>query len=104
ATLMPGPFRLAKYDRMTHAITPIPGFLRGKHLSPQVSSDGQTVTFIAEPDGVSNLYRMSIDGGPISQVSAFPTGVAGITSSSPALSGAAGGRLAFSVFEDDGHA
>ena len=40
-----------------------PGFLRGKHSSPQVSPTGASITFIAEPDGVSNLYRMPIDGG-----------------------------------------
>ncbi len=103
-TLQPGPLRLARLDLTTRTITPIPGFLRGKHLSPQVSADGRTVTFIAEPDGISNLYRMPIDGGPILQLSAVPTGVAGITASSPALSAAPStGRLAFSVFEDDGH-
>jgi hypothetical protein len=102
-TLQPGPLRLARLDLATRAITPIPGFLRGKHLSPQVSADGRSVTFIAEPDGISNLYRMPIDGGPILQLTAVPTGVAGITASSPALSAAPStGRLAFSVFEDDG--
>jgi hypothetical protein len=44
------------------------------------------VTFLADPDGISNLYRMPIDGGPVTRVSSFLTGVAGITSSSPALS------------------
>ncbi len=102
ATLEPGPLRLARLDLASRAVSPISGFLHGKHLSPQVSADGRTLTFIAEPDGVSNLYRMSIDGGPIEQVSSFLTGVAGITSSSPALSEAGAGRLAFSVFEDDG--
>jgi Tol biopolymer transport system component len=102
-TLQGGPLRLARLDLSTRAVSPIPGFLRGKHLSPQVSADGQTLTFIAEPDGISNLYRMPIDGGPIVQLTAVPTGIAGITSSSPALSAAPSGRLAFSLFEDDGH-
>ena len=102
-TLRPGPLRMARLDLATEDVTPIPGFLRGKHLSPQISADGRTLTFIAEPDGISNLYRMPIDGGPIVQLTSFATGVAGITSSSPALSMApASGRLAFSVFEDDG--
>src|SRR5690606_19837663 len=59
---------------------------------------------IADPDGISNIYRMSLDGGPVEQLSSVPTGVAGITSTSPALSLASTGRLVFSVFEDDGHA
>jgi Tol biopolymer transport system component len=105
ATLRPGALRLARVDVTTHEVRPIAGFLRGKHISPQVSADGRQVTFIADPDGISNVYRMPIDGGPIVQLSSFPTGVAGITSSSPALStSAATGRSAFSVFQNDGHA
>jgi Tol biopolymer transport system component len=104
-TLEPGALRLARLDLSTREVTPIPGFLKGKHLSPQITGDGQELVFIAEPDGVSNLYKMRLDGGPIMQVSSFPTGVAGITDSSPALSASASsGRLVFSVFENDGHA
>jgi hypothetical protein len=104
-TLEPGALRLARLDLASQTVTPVPGFLQGKHLSPQIVGDGDEIVFIAEPDGVSNLYRMRIDGGPIVQVSSFPTGVAGITDSSPALSASAtSGRLVFSVFENDGHA
>lgn len=99
-----GPLRLAWMDSTTRTVRPIPAFLRGKHLSPQVTPDGQSVVFIAEPDGVTNLYRMPIDGGPIERLSAVATGIAGITTSSPALSMARDGRLVFSVFERDGHA
>jgi hypothetical protein len=63
------------------------------------------VTFIADPDGISNLYRIPIDGGPIVRLTSFSTGVAGMTSSSPAFSTSAGGeRMVFNVFEDGGHA
>jgi hypothetical protein len=113
-TLDIGPLRLARLELADttsevafagRRVTPIAGFLAGKHLSPQVSPDGRTLTFVAEPDGMSNLYRMPIDGGPILQVTAFPTGVAGITSTSPAFTASASGtRLAVSIFEDDGHA
>lgn len=102
-SMVPGPLRLARMDLTTGEVQPIAGFLSGKHLSPQVSPDGKILTFVAEPDGVANVYRMAIDGGPISQVTSFATGVAGITSTSPALSMAADtGRLAFSVFEKGG--
>jgi Tol biopolymer transport system component len=103
--LKAGPLQLARMDLATGDVTPIAGFLTGKHLSPQVSRDGRTLTFVAEPDGVANVYRMAIDGGPISQLTSFVTGIAGITSTSPALSIAADtGRLAFSVFEKGGAA
>jgi Tol biopolymer transport system component len=103
-TLEPGPLRLARLDLATRTVRPIAAFQRGKQISPQVSGDGRSVTFVADPDGVSNLYRMPIDGGPVEQLTSLPTGVAGITASSPALSAAADGRLAFSVFEDAAHA
>lgn len=101
--LEPGPTRLAYLDLSSHVVRAIPGFLRGRHLSPQVTPDGRHVVFVADPDGVNNLYRMSIDGGPAERLSSVATGIAGITASSPALSMAADGRLVFSVFEHDGH-
>jgi Tol biopolymer transport system component len=102
--LEPGALRLARIDLATRAVTPVAAFLQGKHLSPSVSADGRFITFIADPDGVSNIYRIGIDGGPIERLSSVMTGVAGITTSSPALSvSSAGGRLVFSVFDDDGY-
>ena len=102
--LEPGPLRLAYLDLETRRVRPIPGFLSGNHLSPQVTPDGLDVVFVADPDGVNNLYRMPLDGGPAERLSSVATGIAGITATSPALSMAADGRLVFSVFEDDGHA
>src|SRR5262249_41657308 len=104
ATLEPGALRLARLNLQSRAVDPIAGLLKGKQISPQVSADGRTLTFIGEPDGVSNLYRMPIEGGPILQMSSFVTGVAGITASSPAFSLASDGRMMFSVFEENGHA
>jgi hypothetical protein len=103
-TLARGEPRLAILDLATRTVRPIPGFRFGRHLSPQVSADGRFVTFLASPNGVTNIYRMPIEGGPILQLTSVLTGVAGITAGSPALTAApATGRLAFSVFEDDGH-
>jgi hypothetical protein len=97
--------RLAILDLATRTVRPISAFRFGRHLSPQVSADGRFVTFLASPTGVTNVYRMPIEGGPILQLTAVLTGVAGITSGSPALTAAPStGRLAFSLFEDDGHA
>ena len=103
--LVSGPLRLARLDLATKRVLPISAFLSGKHLSPQVTADGRAVTFIADPDGISNLYRIPIDGGPIVRLTAFATGVAGMTASSPAFStSSAGDRMVFNVFEDGGHA
>jgi Tol biopolymer transport system component len=99
-TLEPGPLRLGLLDLESRAVRPIAAFAQGKQISPAVSADGRTVTFIADPDGVSNIYRMLIDGGPVERLSSLSTGVAGITASSPALSASTGGRLVFSAFDD----
>ena len=82
-----------------------PAFLRGKHLSPQVSADGRTRHVHRRSrrrqQSLPHADRRRADRRSCRRCS---TGVAGITSSSPALSvGAATGRLVFSVFEDDGH-
>jgi Tol biopolymer transport system component len=103
-SLEPGKSRLATIDLASRVVRPIPGFRGGKHLSPQVSADGRFVTFLGDPDGITNVYRMPIDGGPIVRLTSVLTGVAGITAGSPALTASpATGRLAYSVFEDDGH-
>ncbi len=104
ASLERGAPRLAVLDLASLAVRPIPVFRQGKHISPQVSADGRFVTFLADPDGMTNVYRMPIDGGPIHRLTSVLTGVAGITAGSPALTSApTSGRLAYSVFEDDGH-
>ena len=76
--------RLAALDLSTRAVRPIAAFLRGKHVSPHVTPEGQSVVFVGDPDGISNIYRVPIAGGPVEQISTVVTGVAGITSTSPA--------------------
>jgi hypothetical protein len=103
--LAPGATRLAVLELSSGAVRPLVAFARGRQISPQVSADGASVMFIADPDGVSNLYRMPLAGGDVERLSARSTGIAGITASSPAMSTAAQtGRVVFSVFEKGGHA
>lgn len=103
-SLRPAQLRLATMDVATGEVRPLSAFLSGKHLSPHVTRDGRHVLFVADPDGVSNVYRMPIEGGPVTRITGLPTGVAGIAGTSPALSTAsATDRLAFSVFEKGGH-
>jgi Tol biopolymer transport system component len=55
--------------------------------------------FASDRGGVSDVYRLELDGGRLFQVTRAATGVSGVTRLSPALAVAArGGRLAFSVF------
>src|SRR5690606_19904361 len=77
----------------------LPLFERGKHIDPQFSSDGASLYFIAEPDGVPDVFRYDLGSGRTERITALEIGVSGITATSPALT-VADGILAFSVIED----
>ncbi|HEX6161471.1 MAG TPA: BamA/TamA family outer membrane protein [Thermoanaerobaculia bacterium] len=96
--------RLATLDVQTGSIRELSIFPGAKHINPQWAPDGQSIYFIANPDGVPDVYRFGIADSRIGRVTSLDTGVAGITDMSPALSVAQrSGDLAFSVFEDDNY-
>ena len=91
-------------DVATGRITRLPGFEGARHSNPQWSPDGASLFFVADPDGISNVFRVDLAGGPIAQVTDLFTGVSGITETSPALSVAQrSGRLVYSVFRANGY-
>jgi hypothetical protein len=98
------PLRLALVDPATREIRLIPRIAEGaKHINPQWAPDGQSIFFIADRGGVSDVYRWATDGS-VRQVTRLATGVSGITASSPALTVARGtGRMMFSVFTNQGN-
>jgi hypothetical protein len=68
-------------------------------LNPQFGPAVGEIFFVSDHGGVSDVYRLELDGGRLFQVTRAATGVAGVTRLSPALAVAARtGRLAFSVF------
>jgi Tol biopolymer transport system component len=96
--------RLATIDVQTGQIREIEAFPGAKHINPSWSPDGRSIYFIANPEGVADIYRMSLDDGQLFRVTNVATGVAGITDMSPALSVASRtGEIAFSLFEDDNY-
>jgi Tol biopolymer transport system component len=97
------PMRLALMDPATREIRLVPRIgERAKHTNPQWAPDGQSIFFIADRGGVSDIYRWSLDGS-VRQVTRLATGVSGITWSSPALSVARQtGRMMISVFMNQG--
>lgn len=75
----------------------------GKAINPQWTRDGRALYFISDRAGISNVYRMELAGGAVTQVTNLFTGVSGITDMSPALSAASNAdRLVFTAFERDG--
>jgi hypothetical protein len=99
--LRAGNYRLAFIDPKTGAIESAGGFERAKNINPQWSSDGSSLYFVSDRNGISNIYRMAIGTREIMQVTNLYTGVSGITDLSPTLSVAShANTLAFSVFND----
>jgi len=94
-----GDYRLALLDVQSGNVRPLSAFPRGKHINPQWSPESGGLFFVSDRDGISNVYRLEIATGRITQITNLATGATGITQGSPALSVAANAeRLAFSAF------
>jgi hypothetical protein len=104
ARLDVGPYSLGLIDVATKELRRIPGLEGAAHTSPQWAPDGRSIFFVADPDGISNVFRVELADGGIRQVTNLFTGVSGITETSPALSVAQrSGRLVYSVFRANGY-
>ena len=98
--LASGPLRVALMDLKSRSIQPLNLFPRGKHISPQFSPDGQSLYFVSDQDGISDIYRYSFPENQIYRVTRVATGISGLTRYSPTLSVASrSGDLIFSVFQ-----
>lgn len=96
--------RLAVIDVATGQIREISAFPGAKHINPQWAPDGGAIYFIANPEGIPDVYRITYPDGQLSRVTAVDSGIAGITDMSPALTVAARtGEIAFSMYEDDNY-
>ena len=95
-----GNYRLASWEKESNRIRALPSFPTAKHINPQWSPNGQDLYFVADQNGVSNIYRLGLQSGRLSKVTDVFTGVSGITAISPVISYAANvDRLAFTAFE-----
>jgi Tol biopolymer transport system component len=105
AQLAYGNYRLALIGVRSGQITELPSLGSAKHINPQWSPDGRSIYFVADPGGISNVYRLALNEGGIAQVTNLFTGVSGITDLSPALSVAQRvPRAVFSVYSNGGYA
>jgi Tol biopolymer transport system component len=102
ASLESGKLRIAIMDVASGDVRDAGGFDGAKNISPQWSSDGRSLYFLSDRQGITNIYRAALAGGAPVQLTNLLTGVSGITALSPALS-AGGGRVVFSAYEEDGY-
>src|SRR3954452_5590329 len=101
-TLETSSLHLAVMDFATGSVRDAGGFENSKNISPQWSHDGQSLYFLSDRQGITNIYRMPAQGGTPTQLTNILTGVSGITALSPALS-VANGRAVFSAYENEGY-
>ncbi len=99
-TLDFGDYQLASFDVDTGRATPMFSFDGARHISPQWARDG-SIYFIADPDGVPDIYRYDPASKSATRVTKLVTGVTGITPTSPALAIAANSsRLAAVIYRN----
>ena len=99
-TLAIGNMRIALYDLDTGTIDLLDNMDRGKNVSPQWAPDGQSIAFVSDRNGVSNIFLYDLGEKSLYQLTDFYTGSQGITPLSPVLSWAQqADRLAFVYFE-----
>jgi len=99
-----GPTTLGLVDMATGRISRIADGGGVRQLNPQWAPDGTSLYFLSDPDGITNVYRVTLATGQVSKLTDLFTGVSGITQTSPALSVAQqSGRLVYSVFRSNGY-
>lgn len=99
------PLRLAMMDATGENLRLMPRFPTGKAINPQFTPDGNALLYVADPDGVSDIYTMATSGSQGRRITAVATGISGISGNSPAISVAReSGDVVFSVFHNGGFA
>jgi Tol biopolymer transport system component len=96
--------RLATLDVASGQVRELNAFRGAKHINPQWSADGTGIYFIANPEGIPDVYRINVADNRLNKVTNVDTGVSGITATSPALTVATRtGDMVISLFEDDNY-
>ena len=97
--------RLALVDAAGGTPRLIPRLARGKAINPQFAATGDALFFVSDVDGISDIYRTSLDGSNVTRLTTTATGISGISTNSPAISVAARtGEIVFSTFDRGGFA
>jgi Tol biopolymer transport system component len=60
-----GPCQLAVLDVSSAVVRALPAIDAAKHVNPQWSGDGQSLYFVSDPGGVSNVYRRDLISGSV---------------------------------------
>ncbi len=96
------PARLALVNADGGSITYLAPFGESNYSNPHFSTDGESLYFIAAPDGFLDVFRYNLETEETYRITKTQTGIAGVTEQSPALTIARNtGILMFSTFSGD---
>lgn len=96
-----GKMHICLYDVSPKKISILNLFNNATHINPQFSNDGKSIFFIADPDGINNIYRYDLINRNIFKITNVATGVSGLTELSPAMTVAKEtGEMLFTVYDD----
>jgi Tol biopolymer transport system component len=99
-TIPSGTMRIGLMNTESDSVTYLSIAQWANHINPQFSPDGNDLYFIADPDGISNIYRYSFVDSTYYKVTNVSTGVSGLTELSPAMSvSSKSGKIVFNIFD-----
>jgi Tol biopolymer transport system component len=97
----PGNYELALLDVESGRIQKLLAFPAGKNINPQWTADSQSLYFLSDQNGKTDLYRIDVASAKITQITNLYAGISGITELSPSISVALEtGRVVFAGYQD----
>jgi Tol biopolymer transport system component len=100
AALRFGRPQLALLDIETQSVRQVEVGESRAQLSPQWSLDDETLYFVGDWEGMTNVFRVTLASSTVEQLTSVRTGVSGVTPTSPALSVAAAAPVvAYTVYQ-----
>ncbi len=79
-------FSICSLDLTTRKVHILPGFEHGDQFNPVYSAKDTSIYFLADPDGIRNIYSYSLASQKLFKLTNVFTGISGITEYSPAIS------------------
>ena len=94
-----GPMKIALLSLEDSQISVISIAPWARHINPQFSPCGRYLFMVADPDGVSDIYRYTLEDAEVRRVTNVVTGISGLSSLTPAISlSKESGEMVFTVF------
>lgn len=99
-----GETKIAEIVVETGEMELLPVFEGAKHINPQYNEEGNSIYYVSDYEGFSDVYRYDLNQGVRYQVTSVSTGISGISKLSPVITVAANtGDLMATVFDQSNY-